>query len=575
MRRPVIDRDAAAFDRRYDVVVVGAGITGVQIAREFATRGRSVLVVDKDDLGAGTSSATTKYIHGGIRYLEQYDVAVVRESLRERRILALAAPHLVRQTPFVLPVWAWSKPGRTLLSAGAAAYHALAFDRNRGAPDALRIERPAWFDRAGTMAAVPWLDPTELRGAVVVTDTLNIHPERLLLALALDAVHAGATVRTHCRVTGIDLHHLSAAEGSSEPGTAVRGVEVVDEIASVRHHVRADTIVNAGGPWMAEILATTGRRVGPTVKPSKGVHLLTRPMDAGITSAVMARARDGRHVVVSPWQGRSFIGPTDTPVGSRPDDVAPGPDDVDALLRIVNSCRAPDRALTTDDVDDVTVGIRPLVATDDGDGSASGDEDSYRSSRRHHVHDHRDDGISGLWSVSGGKWTTGRAVADDVVGQVIGRGGSRTQRRPVHGAAGWAADPNEVFATALQGYPQLAVTSETREHLGRLYGTRCVDVFDLVADDPELGADISSRPGCRDIGAQVIIAVRDEGAVTLSDIVDRRLVLGTLGPVPADELRRIAALAAPLLGWPDDGRAEAAAESRRRSLRRSRWQRRQ
>lgn len=568
MPDPVIDRDPSAFDRRYDVVVVGAGITGVQIARELATRRRSVLLVDRDDLGAGTSSATTKYIHGGIRYLEQYDVAVVRESLRERRILALAAPHLVRQTPFVLPVWSWSKPGRTLLSAGAAAYHVLAFDRNRQAPDDLRIGRPRWLDRDATLATVPWLDPTELRGAVVVTDTLNIHPERLLLALALDAVSAGATIRTHCRVVGIDLHHLSAGVGSSEAGAAVRGVEIVDEVGGARHRVRADTVVNAAGPWMGEVLAATGRSVGPAVRPSKGVHLLTRPMDAEVTSAVMARARNGRHVVVSPWQNRSFIGPTDTPVGDAPDDVAPGPDDVDELLSIVNSCRAPDRQVGLDDIDDVTVGIRPLVADDD-----AGDTDSYRSSRRHHVHDHAGDGISGLWSISGGKWTTGRAVAEDVATQVAGPGGSRTRRRPVDGAAGWAADPDEVFALAMAAHPQLAMAPETREHLGRLYGTRCGAVLDLVAADPSLGERISARQGCLDIAAQVVVAVRDEGAVTLSDIVDRRLVLGTLGPVTDDEVCRVAELAAPLRGWADCGRAVAAAESVRRSERRRRWAR--
>ena len=567
MPGPVLDRDRSVYDRRYDVVVVGAGITGVQVARELATRQRSVLLVDRDDLGSGTSSATTKYIHGGIRYLEQYDVAVVRESLRERRILALAAPHLVRQTPFVLPVWSWSTPGRTLLSAGAAVYHALAFDRNREAPDALRIGRPRWLDRDATLAAVPWLDPNELRGAVLVTDTLNIHPERLLLALALDAVAAGAVVRTHCRVIGFQLHHLSSGVGSAGARAAVRGVEVLDEVSGTRHRVVTDTVVNAAGPWMAEVLASTGRSVGPAVRPSKGVHLLTRPMDAEVTSAVMARARNGRHVVVSPWQGRSFIGPTDTPVGGGPDDVEPGPDDVDELLTIVNSCRASGHRIALDDVDDVTVGIRPLVA-DDGDH-----EDTYRTSRRHHVHDHSVDGIGGLWSISGGKWTTGRAVAEDVADQVFGPGGSRTRRRPVHGAGGWAVDPDEVFSLALSAHPELTLTPESRMHLGRLYGTRCTDVLDLVGAEPELGRRVSSRPGCLDIAAQVVIAVRDEGAVTLSDIVDRRLVIGTLGPLTDDELYLVASLAAPFAGWTDQGRGVAAAEAARRRERRRRWTR--
>lgn len=554
---------------RYDVVVVGAGITGVHVAREAALRGLTVLAVDKGDFGSGTSSATTKYLHGGIRYLEQYDVAVVRESLRERRIAALSAPHLVRCTRFLLPAWSWSKPGALKLGAGAAVYDVLSLDRNRDTPSGLRIGRSRWIGRDDVLRAVPWLEPGELRGAVAITEVLNIHPERLLLEFLRDAVSLGATARNHTEVTGF------VTEPRPGGGVTVVGVALRDALDGTPVTVRAGSVINAGGPWMGAVLdrlATDGTaRIGPTVSPSKGVHLLTRASPPAVTDAVMARARNGRHVVVSPWMGRELIGPTDTPVAGAPDDVAADGDDVSALLDIVNSCRSSASRLTPDDVDDVTVGIRPLVADPAGDGAAGG---SYTASRRHRIYDHTADGVEGLWSIAGGKWTTGRGIAEDMVDRLTRTSAGRrspSRRRAVPGAAGWAAEPSDVFRIAASHRPDVVLPAVVREHLARLYGTRATEVIDLAADDAGLAEAISSRPGQHDIAAQVVVAVADEDARTLSDIVDRRLVLGTLGHVPLDELQRVAAVAAPLLGWPDGGLAIAAAEFARREQRRARW----
>jgi glycerol-3-phosphate dehydrogenase len=570
--RLALERDPAALDRRFDILVIGAGITGVQIAREAATRGRSVLVVDRGDFGSGTSAATTKYIHGGIRYLEHYDLEVVRESLRERRIVALSAPHLVCQTRFLLPVWSWSKPGRLLLGTGAAVYDALAFDRNRGAPAQLRIGHPRWLGRKAALRSVPWLDPVELRGAVVVTDTLNVHPERLLLEYLLDAVSLGVVARNHLAVTGF------ITTGGTDGTVAVDGVELTDQLNGSTHRVRADAVVNAGGPWMGEVLGRLatglGRHVGPRVSPSKGVHLLTTPVQGsladGVTDAVMARARNGRHVVVSPWQGREFIGPTDTPVEVAPDEVAADASDVDSLLEIVNSCRTSSAQLTSDEVDDVTVGIRPLVSEPGAD--------TYTASRRHEIYDHAADGAPGLWSVAGGKWTTGRAIAEDVVDRLSGssrrmRSTSSTRQRPVPGASGWAHEPQLVIDRIVRYRPEVQLSVRSRRHVARLFGMRGTEVVDRVAEDERLGQSISSRPEVGDIGAQVVVAVIDEGARTLADIADRRLVIGTLGRLTLEELQRVAAIAAPLLGWSDDGRVEALSDYQRRERSRALWER--
>lgn len=554
-----LTRDLGALDDDYDLVVVGGGISGVCVAREAAARGLRALLVDKGDFGAGTSSATSKYLHGGIRYLEQYEFGVVRESLRERRILSLAAPHLVSPMRFVLPAWRWSRPPAWLLGAGVLTYSALGWDKNRNVPPSLRMRRPAWLGRRALLGAVPWLQPEHLLGGFAYDDILNVHPERLLLALLGSAVGAGAVALNHVEVVGF-------FEEPRPDGVRVRGVEVVDRLGGARRSVRAGAVVNAAGPWMDEVLAALGRPVRVGVRRSKGVHVLVRPL--GGRDAVLARAPNGRHVIVSPWMGRSFIGPTDTPMEGRPDDAAALPEDVSSLLETVNQTIGPPSArLTPDDVELTTVGIRPLVV---GDGA-----DTYSASRRHELYDHRRDGVHHLWSIGGGKWTTARALAEDVLDTLVrdpalaasrARRARRasTRRAPAAGTFAWAADPGPYLDAAVRGRPDVAVDPEARVHLARLYGTAHGDVLDLVAADPALGRRVSARPGRLDIGAQVVHAVTAESARTLADIVCRRLVLGTLGGVTPGELRVVAGLAAPLLGW-DGGRVEAevAAEAAR------------
>jgi glycerol-3-phosphate dehydrogenase len=542
-----IERDLGRLSKPFDLIVVGGGITGVNVVREAAGRGLRALLVDKGDFGSGTSSATTKYIHGGIRYLETYEFRVVRESLRERRVLALAAPHLVQPTRFLMPAWRWSRPAAPLLGAGVLTYDALSFDKNRHAPDSLRIPHPAWLSRRKLLAAVPWLEPQALQGAFAYYDTLNVHPERLLLALLQNAVQAGA----------VALNHMRAERFTTMPdgdGVVVTGVELVDELTGERYTARANAVVNAGGPWMDLVLRGVPRPLGVQVNRSKGVHVLTRAL--GGDDAVFARAPSGRHVIVSPWLGRSFIGPTDTPITESPDDVQVDHHDVALILDTVNATIGdPAARLSTSDVEAVTVGIRPLVA--------EAGKDVYHTSRRHELYDHAPSGVRHLWSIGGGKWTTGRALGEEVVETVLrseALRGVRTRRfdsthASVFGAFGWAQDAEPFLHQAASSWPELGLPRAVRLHLARLYGTAHVRVLDLVEREPALGQRISERPDRWDIGAQAVFAVTDEGAMTLGDVVHRRLVLGTLGGVTRGELERVADLIGPLLGWDHATRA--------------------
>jgi glycerol-3-phosphate dehydrogenase len=554
-----IERDLARLSDPYDVAVVGGGITGVNVAREAAGRGLRVLLVDKGDLGAGTSSATTKYLHGGIRYLEQYQFGVVRESLRERRIVGLAAPHLVAPTRFLMPAWRWSKPGAALIGAGMVTYNALAYDRNRDTPESLRIPSPRWLSKRTLLRAVPWLDPDELQGAWGYHDTLNIHPERLLLAFVKSATAAGAVVLNHMAATGFLTR-------PGDDGVVVEGVELADQLTGQTYRVHSRAVVNAGGPWLDLVLRRLDRPLGVSVTRSKGVHVLTRPL--GGKDAVFARTRSGRHVIVSPWMGRSFIGPTDTAISEEPDAVVADRSDVDLILDTINTALAPAvPPLTLDDVEATTVGIRPLVV-DEG-------EDSYTASRRHEIYDHGTAGVANLWTIAGGKWTTGRAMGEEMV-ELLLRAPALEGLEPrrfdsstaaVAGAFAWAEDAEPYLEQAARTRPELGLPADVRLHLARLYGTEHERVLDLVVHQPELGERVSQRPGRLDIAAQAVFAVTDETARTLSDIIDRRMVLGTLGRVTAEEVARVAAVVAPLLGWADAEQAAAV----EREVERRRW----
>ena len=554
-------------DRRFDVIVIGGGITGICVAREAAARGLDVALFDAHDFGSGTSAATTKYIHGGIRYLEQYDIEVVRESLRERRILALGAPHLVEQTRFIMPAWRWSKPPTALIGAGVLLYDALSFDRNRHAPPSLRVPHPRWLGRRRLLEAVPWLDPSGLQGAFAYHDTMNIHPERLLLAYAKSAAVAGATLINHARVTSFI--------GDDVDGRfVVTGVRVSNNATNV--DVRATVVVNAAGPWIDKVLAGLGRPMGVGVDRSKGVHILTRPLGGAgrVKDAVFARARSGRHVIVSPWMGKSFIGPTDTPIDDDESSVVVDPSDVELILETVNSTMADGAEhLSTADVELATVGVRPLIRT----GADSEDGGTYSASRRHELYHHVDQGVENLWTIGGGKWTTGRATAEQMVDRLfeneLANMGSRrfaSRRSQAFGTFAWAEDAEPFLMAATRELMAAGVPQRSAELVARLYGTEYVRILDLVRSEPGLARPIDG--GSHDIGAQVVFAVLDEAAISLSDIIDRRFVLGTVGEVKRDSIEHVARLAAPLWGW-DAERCvlEVRREDERRSVAAAHW----
>lgn len=510
----------------YDVAVIGGGISGVQIARHAAGRGLRTVLLERNDFGAGTSAATTKAIHGGLRYLEQYDFRVVAESVSERRYLGLSAPHLVQPRSFLLTAYDWSAPRAPVLGAGVALYEAMAWRRNAGVPKDIRSPRFRWIGKKALLTQVPWLSPDGLTGAWRHDDTLNIHPERLLLAILKSYVADGGTALNHAEVTGL----------LRDDAGAVRGVRV-----NGHRDIAATVTVNAAGPWVASALGDLATTAGVRVRQAKGVHLVTR--DLGNRDGVFVRGRNGRHIVVNPWQGKTLVGPTDTPMSGSADEAATEVEDINLLRETLDSVSA--TPLVREDVESTIVGVRPLI--DDG-------SDTYTSSRRFEIRDHAPTGLPGLYSVTGGKWTTGRAMGQKVTDTLIrAHRGSLPPTRDFDSrhldlstSFGDYDTVTAAFEAAAARVPSADLPRDTRIHLARLYGTEHEAVLRLVVEDPRLATPV---PGSSDILAQAVYAVTHEAAETLQDVLDRRMTVGTLGLVRETAARLVAATVAPLLGW--------------------------
>lgn len=524
--------------RSVDVLVLGGGITGAAIAHEAASRGYSVALVERDDFGAATSSATGKLIHGGLRYLKHLEVRLVRESLRERRILSDIAPNLVHPYPIVLP------DAGLVEHLGLTAYDVLSFDRNRVHDPGKRIPRHRR------------MTPEEARAARVDTgrtpllyhDCMMISPERLTLAFVRSAATNGALIANHTRAERL----LTLAAGT---GTQVIGAVVTDLLDGTEHEIRAKVVVNATGPWGHDVLSSTPQThetAGPRPQVrSEGIYVVTRQLTDVMTLHVTGHG----HFSCAPWRGHSLIGPTDTPYTGAVDEWRLTRKSVTDFLAVINGSSMLPVELGVDDVLFAYGGLRPL--------SETAGEDTYNASRASEYVDHARDGIEGLISTSGGKYTTSRHFAERTLRAVqrkVGRPASRsrTAKTPLHGCD---TGPFAAYlAASIAASPDFA--PETVRYLVQHHGTEHTAVLELARTEPTLARRLDADG---ELLAQVLVATRWEMARTLRDVMLRRTGLGTLGPVAEETLTSIAAIAARELGW-DDERQAAEIEDVRRAL---------
>ena len=492
----------------FNVAVVGGGIVGAAIARDAALRGLKTALIDKGDFASGTSGKTSRLVHGGLRYLKNGKIRLVRTALRERDLLLRRAPGLVWPLAFTLPAYRGRGAGPLSLRLGLLLYDALSRDKV--------LPRRAWLDAASTLAREPQLSPDALRASGRYHDALT-DDARLVLAVVRAAADAGAVAANYAEA--IDL----AKEGGSVVGVHVRPRLVAAE----PFLLRAPVVVNAIGVWLTAPYAA-GVPARP-LRPTKGIHIFVPRDRVGNREAVVLTSpRDGRMLFVLPWGRLALVGTTDT--DHRGDLNAPVPEaaDVDYLLDAVNAT-FPFARLARADVVSAYAGLRPLL------GSTATRESDI--SREHEIFESPD----GLLSIAGGKLTTMRAMAEEVVDRVcvrLGRSGPRATRE-----AGLGPSPE-----ARERFRALGLDDATAEHLG-------------CRHDPETLARFLSEPRARErvdpelpfVWAEVDAAVEAEMAQTLADVMVRRLGLfyesmdqgRTVAPL-------VAARIAPHLGWTAD-----------------------
>lgn len=485
----------------FDLIVIGAGINGAGIARDAALRGLRVLLVDKGDIGSGTTSWSSRLIHGGLRYLEHREFGLVRESLQERERLFQIAPHLVQPLPLLIPIYAGDSRGPWLIRAGMLAYDVLSLGKS--------LPRHRMLSPEEALRRDAGIAETGLLGAALYYDGQVEFPERLALENALDAKAHGADVRTYHQVDRI-----------MRDGEKVRGIEGRDWITGQTFQAFAPVIFNVAGPWVDRVLAEAGAQAPALIGGTKGTHIVVRPFAGAPRDAIYVEAKsDGRPFFIIPWNDLYLIGTTDTRFSGDLDRVEPTDDEIDWLLAETNEV-VPGGALRREDVCYSYAGVRPLPATPNGSEGAI--------TRKHLMVAHAErGGPQGLYSVVGGKLTTYRELAEqavDIAMDALQRPwiASPTANVPLPGAQ----TPGSWQRYRQQFLRESGLGVKSAEHLLRVYGARAEQVL-ARAESPALRDAIDPWTGA--IAAEAPWAIEMEGARTLADVVARRTMIG-LGP---------------------------------------------
>ena len=487
MQRESMLRNLRERKEPWDIAVIGGGATGMGVAVDAAARGFDVMLVEAHDFGKGTSSRSTKLVHGGVRYLEQGNVSLVMSALKERGLLRQNAPHLVHDLAFVVPNYSWWEA--PFYGIGLKLYDLLAGKYGFGASRLLSREE--------TLERLPALEPEELRGGVVYYDG-QFDDARLLIHLAMTAAEHGATLVNYCPATSL----LRDADGY------VNGLTARDEETGEEFNLNARIVVNATGVFTDSVRRMANPDAEQLVVTSQGIHLVfDHSFLRSETALMVPRTNDGRVLFVIPWHGHAVAGTTDTPVDAPSLEPRALDEEIDFILETAGRylSRPPTRA----DVLSVYVGLRPLVK---GDGKTSA------LSRDHVIDVDR----SGLLTITGGKWTTYRHMAEDCVDHAITLGKLRDEPCPTK-------------TLRIHGY------IENSDQLGDLqvYGSDAKKIRALAQADPVLGKQL--HPSLPIIGAEIVWAAREEMARTVEDALARRTRALFLNAAAAMEMAGTAA----------------------------------
>lgn len=518
---------------KFDLIIVGGGITGAAVAYIAAARSLSVALFEKKDYGGATSAATSKLIHGGLRYLANGELRLVRESLRERRILGNIAPNFVYSLPFIMPMYKRWKGNIWQMLAGMFLYDLLSYDKKDTWDKSKRLQNHKLVSHRKTVRLEPNLKMNNLRNAFYFFDYQSIFPERLTLAFIKSAADYGAKVSNYTPVDGFTFGEANK----------ITGVKVRDLFTGKTREVKGDLIINCGGTWADKILslAAGSASAGHKVKRSEGIHIITKKI-AG-HHVVSLQKSDGGHMMIMPWRDHSLIGTTDKEYYGDPDDYKVSMESIDEIIENVNTNFG--RKISREDIVHAYGGLRPLV-----DDQTKG---TYETSRKYEVYDNAVDGIEGMITVEGGKYTTSRSLAREVL-KLISAKLHKTLSDSV-------SDNLYLSGCEIRDMRQFMIRQHlsykdfersTVEYISRNYGTESKVIFQIARDDRRY-AEVISHDG--EILAEVVYAIEYESAKTLRDIMLRRTGTGTLGNPGSKIIDKIASVAAEMLGW-DNKRME-------------------
>lgn len=516
--------------RTFDVIVVGGGIYGLTIACDAAQRGLAVALIERADFGSGSSFNHLRTIHGGLRYLQTLDIGRARESIRERRTLAQIAPHAVRPVPFALPLYRSALRGKLAMRAGFIVDRIVARDRNRDVPASLRIDRGRVVSRGDAVERFPGV--RGLTGAAVWYDYVTPESDRLTFAWAIAAAEHGAVLANYVEAIAL-----------LRDQRRVVGVRVADRHSGREIEIGARVTVNATGGDVDRLLAGSGAATG--IQLLKAMNLVTRRPAGDV--ALGGRSASGRHLFLVPWRNRAIFGTWESARPCAVDGTGPSEGEIQSFIAELNQA-FPTVDLTIADVSLVHRGAVPAKVAADGRVVLDGHDQ---------IRDHAaDDGLDGIVSVAGAKYTTARAAAERVTDRIVAKlqhsaAPCRTAVTPLPG--GDVADVSLAVANARREHEE-SLPSDTIPHLVAAYGSRYAEVLGVAADRPEWRARVANDAPV--IGAELVWAVRHEMAITLADAVVRRTPLGALGYPGDGAARRAAEIVGSELGWSNGRQAQ-------------------
>ncbi|MGH2834595.1 MAG: FAD-dependent oxidoreductase [Solirubrobacteraceae bacterium] len=529
----------------FDLVVVGGGITGAGVALDAASRGYSVALIERADYASGTSSRSSKLVHGGLRYLQNFDLGLVREALLERQLLVALAPHLVRPLPLVVPAFEGARPDR-LMGVGLNLYDAMSVADRKAAGERLRSRGESWSPERHRMISgeevvelLPAIAAREPTGGYLFYDC-QTDDSRLVLTVLGEAERFGA----------LCANRLNATSLLERDGRAC-GVHARDLESGAEFELRAVNVVNATGVWADGLRPREMYDEGelPRIRPSRGTHLTLRHEDLPLIAGAIVPAGGGRSIFALPWLGRTLVGTTDNDYEGGLEHVPPSAEDVDYLLDAVNEFF--DAGLSPGDVAGAYAGVRPLIWG--GDSKKSVD-----ISRKAELYETS----GGMITITGGKLTTWRRMAKMTVDRLVEREAREAPCRTAEIPLGQPVADDEL--PSVEGVGEVA-----RAALAGRYGYGAHEVLALAQERPQLAQPI--QPGLPDLLAEVVLAARREQARSVGDVLLRRTRLGLLAARELCDERdgavaRVSDLLGEELGW-DPGRRQKESENFRREAR--------